>query len=133
MGVTFLLDTHVFLWLLGQPERIDAGVRATLAARDNTLLVSAASALEVATKVRIGKLSAPGLLESWDSRVAEMAAVELDVTSRHATLAGSLAWDHRDPFDRLLAAQAILENATLVTIDRHLLALPGLRCLTWVT
>ena len=131
MGVTFLLDTHVFLWLLGQPERIDASIRTTLAEHNNTLLVSAASALEVATKVRIGKLSAPGLLESWGSRVEEMAAVELDVTSRHATLAGSMTRDHRDPFDRLLAAQTILENATLVTVDRHLITLPGLRCLTW--
>lgn len=60
-----------------------------------------------------------------------MAAEQLDVTSRHATLAGSLTWDHRDPFDRLLAARAILENATLVTVDPHLVQLPGLRTLTW--
>lgn len=131
MGVTYLLDTHVFLWLLSEPLRIDAEVRETLASRENTLLVSAASALEVATKVRIGKLIAPGLVESWESRVKGLAAQELDVTSRHATLAGSLAWEHRDPFDRLLAAQAILENATLVTVDRNLLALPGVRSLTW--
>lgn len=131
MGVTFLLDTHVFLWLLAEPDRIDAQVLTTLAARDNTLLVSAASAMEVATKVYIGKLTAPGLPESWTSRVIDMGAIELDVTSRHATLAGSLAWQHRDPFDRLLAAQAILENATLVTVDRNLLTLPGLRSLTW--
>lgn len=131
MGVTFLLDTHVFLWLLADPARIDAEVRGTLASRDNMLLVSAASALEVATKVRIGRLNAPGLQESWSSRATDMGAKELDVTSRHATLAGSLAWDHQDPFDRLLAAQAILEDATLVTVDRHLLGLPGLRSLSW--
>jgi len=131
MGVRFLLDTHLFLWLLAAPQRIDKAVQETLANRENTLLVSAASALEVATKVRIGKLIAPGLVESWESRVKELAAEELDVSSRHATLAGSLSWEHRDPFDRLLAAQAILENATLVTVDRNLLALPGVRSLTW--
>ncbi len=131
MGMIHLLDTHVFLWLLAAPQRIDNAVQENLANRENTLLVSAASAMEVATKVRIGKLIAPGLVESWESRVKELAAEELDVSSRHATLAGSLSWEHRDPFDRLLAAQAILENATLVTVDSNLLALPGVRSLTW--
>ncbi len=130
MGVKFLLDTHIFLWLLAAPERIDERIRTPMASRKNALLVSAVSALEVATKVRIGKLTVPGLLESWESRVAGLGAVELDVTSRHATLAGSLQWEHRDPFDRLLASQAILEDATLVTVDRKLLELPGLRTLT---
>lgn len=131
MGVKLILDTHVFLWLLTVPERISADALQVLENRENELIVSAVSALEVSTKIRIGKLTAPGLVDSWSSLVAAKAAVELDITSRHASLAGSFQWEHRDPFDRLLAAQAILENAALVTVDGDLLALPGLRTLTW--
>lgn len=131
MGVKFLLDTHVFLWLLAKPERIEIGARQMLQSRENELLVSAVSALEVAIKVRIGKLKAPGLVDGWSSSVRDKAAVELDITSHHATMAGSLVWEHRDPFDRLLAAQAILESSTLVTVDANLLQLRGLRTLTW--
>ncbi len=128
----FLLDTHVFLWLLGEPERVAPSVRDTLADRRNEILVSAASALEVATKVRLGKLDAARpLVAAWSERLRELDADELPVTSAHAVLAGTMTWDHRDPFDRLLAAQALIENVVLVTADRALLLLPGLRTLTW--
>lgn len=128
----FLLDTHVFLWLLGEPERVAASVRDTLADRRNEILVSAASALEVATKVRLGKLDAARpLVAAWPERLRELDADELPVTSAHAVLAGTMTWDHRDPFDRLLVAQALIENVALVTADRALLLLPGLRTLTW--
>lgn len=129
MGVTHLLDTHVLLWLIGDPGKLTDKVRSTLADRSNRLLVSAASAMEVATKTRIGKLSAPGLTESWSHRLADIGADELAVTSEHALLAGSMAWEHRDPFDRLLVAQGIVESAVLVTRDEAISGLPAPRIL----
>ena len=92
------------------------------------MLVSAASAMEVATKVRLGKFQAASVLvETWATHVSSIGAADLPVSARHALLAGQLQWDHRDPFDRLLAAQALLDNLTLVTGDAQLLTLPGLR------
>lgn len=128
----FLLDTHVFLWLLGEPERVAPSVRDTLADRRDQILVSAASALEVATKARLGKLDAARpLVAAWSERLRELDADELPITSAHAVLAGTMTWDHRDSFDRLLAAQALMENLVLVTVDGALLHLAGLRTLTW--
>ena len=132
MGVTFLLDTHVFLWLLGAPARVAAHVREELADRANPLLVSAVSAMEVATKVRLGKLpAARHQVSSWSERVADVGAQELDLTTHQALLAGRLDWGHRDPFDRLLVAQALALNATLVTDDNALHGIPTLRSLGW--
>lgn len=127
----FLLDTHVFLWLLGSPDQVPASLREELAQPDNALLVSAASALEVATKVRIGKLDgARHLVATWSARVQDLRAQELAVSTEHALLAGSLDWPHRDPFDRLLVAQALVENLMIVSSDQQIAAVTGLR-LRW--
>lgn len=134
MGVTsgrFLLDTHVLLWLLGDPERVPHRIRDVLADRSNRLYVSAASALEVATKVRIGKLSASHLVDTWSERLRDIAADDLSLTSQHAILAGSLRWRRRDPFDRLLVAQALVDNLVLVTTDAAMTEVVGLRLKTW--
>ena len=73
MGVTYLLDTHVFLWLLGAPSRVPVDVRDALGNRRNELLVSAVSAMEVSTKLRLGKLaSARHLVATWHDRVADI-------------------------------------------------------------
>lgn len=132
MGVRFLLDTHVFLWLLGDPDRVPEPIAATLGDRRNTLLVSSVSAMEVATKVRLGKLEAARhLVPTWLKRVSEVGAEELPLTSAHALLAGSMTWEHRDPFDRLLVGQAIIENLTLVSIDAMVTSMPGIQVVTW--
>jgi PIN domain nuclease of toxin-antitoxin system len=82
------------------------------------LLVSTVSAFELSTKARLGKLdAAKPVLLAYAQYLDELGATELAVTSRHALVAGQLDWSHRDPFDRLLAAQALLEDATLVTRD----------------
>lgn len=131
MGVKYLLDTHVFLWLLGTPKLVPDALRDDLAHPDNELLVSAVSAMEVATKVRLGKLEpARHLVATWSARVQDLHASELPISTDHALLAGSLEWAHRDPFDRLLVAQGLVENVTLVTSDRQLSAISGLR-LRW--
>ncbi|RMI09552.1 type II toxin-antitoxin system VapC family toxin [Cellulomonas triticagri] len=119
---TYLLDTHVFLWLLADPDRVPEEVRSTLDDPRHDLAVSAASAMEIATKTRLGKLDGQPVLSSWRHAVAGIGARELPVTGEHGVLAGSLRWEHRDPFDRLLVAQAQLEPATLVTRDAAVVA-----------
>lgn len=131
MGVTYLLDTHVFLWLLAEPARIPGPVRDLLADRTNALVVSAISAFEITTKVRLGKLDAGELPVTMPWRVAQIGATTLPVSLEHAVFAGSMPWSHRDPFDRLLVAQATLGNLTLVTVDWALVNLPAPRILTW--
>ena len=128
MGVTYLLDTHVFLWLMGEPERVPAPIRSELAESGTEILVSAASAMEVATKVRLGRLEpARHLVDTWLARVHDLRARELAVSTPHALLAGSLTWAHRDPFDRLLVAQALIGNVALVTSDPAMSTVAGLR------
>ena len=116
--MTYLLDTHSFVWLLSSPDRMTESLRTELRSTANRLLVSAVSAMEVATKVRLGKFDAAApLVSTWDRRVDDIDAESLDLTTAHALHAGSMPWNHRDPFDRLLAAQAIVENVVLVTAD----------------
>jgi PIN domain nuclease of toxin-antitoxin system len=131
MGVKLLVDTHVLLWLLADPGRIDEDVRAALADATNPLLVSTASALEITTKARLGKLVAADLPITLPRRLERIGATVLTISLDHALLAGSMTWQHRDPFDRLLVAQATIEDATLVTVDRTLVGLPVPRILTW--
>lgn len=132
MGVTFLLDTHVFLWLLGEPDKVPDPIATELSDTQNTLLVSAVSAMEVATKVRLRKLdTVRHVVPTWTQRVADIGADELPLSSAHALLAGSLTWAHRDPFDRLLVGQAISDNLTLVTADATVAAMPGISVITW--
>lgn len=132
MGVTYLLDTHVVLWLLASPDKLPEEVRAVLAAGTTTLLVSAVSAMEVATKARSGRLpGAEPLVATWRARLTELRAEELPLTTDHALLAGSMRWEHRDPFDRLLVAQALVENLPFATVDATIRTVPGLRTLSW--
>ena len=131
MGVRHLVDTHVLLWLFSAPERISESVRDALADRSNPLLVSAASALEITTKIRLGKLDAAELTTTLGRRIEGIGADILPIALEHAVLAGSMPWPHRDPFDRLLVAQATIEDAILVTVDAALIDLPVPRILTW--
>jgi PIN domain nuclease of toxin-antitoxin system len=119
--VRLLLDTHVVLWLLGDPDQIIPNVREDIEDVNNAVIISAVCAWEIATKHAIGKLPLPESPQALLERaVAELRAVELAITRRHAIESASLPNHHRDPFDRLLVAQAVLEGATLVTAD-HLL------------
>jgi len=124
---SLLLDTHALAWAVGRPDRLSERARSAVADPANHLVVSAASAWELATKVRLGRFpEAEPLVAQYPSIVAELGAEPLPITDRHARRAGGLAWDHRDPFDRMLAAQALLEHATLVTRDEAFTALAGL-------
>ncbi len=111
-----LLDTHSFLWWLGGDQSLSEAARTTIAADDNTIFVSAASAWEIATKHRIGKL--PGvaaIVADLDGAVASQGFVGLPISLRHAQVAGALPGPHRDPFDRMLIAQAVVDNLVLIS------------------
>jgi PIN domain nuclease of toxin-antitoxin system len=114
--VRLLLDTHAFIWWVAGNPSLSQIARAAIDDPHNDVLVSAASAWEIATKHRIGKLPSAGpLAADVEAAIAGQGFVELPITTRHAQLAGSLPGPHRDPFDRMLIAQAILEGAVLLS------------------
>lgn len=131
MGVNgYLLDTHTFLWALSDPSKLGKEGRTAIENNDYPICVSAASAWEISTKFRIGKLpGASTVLDDFDQHVDRLGAVELRIGSNHALLSGSLDWGHRDPFDRMLAAQALTESLTLITRDGKFHELPQLQTL----
>jgi PIN domain nuclease of toxin-antitoxin system len=125
---SLLLDTHVLLWTLLTPDRIPEPTLAHIRDPGSDVVVSAATAWEIATKYRLGKLdTAAAVVHGYHDHLARLRARELPITSHHALTAGMLNWDHRDPFDRVIAAQCMTASLPLVTADTTLAALPGLR------
>ena len=111
-----LLDTHAFLWWMDGDRRLTARVRRAIADQSNQIFVSAASAFELATKARLGRLpAATDVASDVGACVASQGFQGLEVTVAHGQRAGELAGPHRDPFDRLLVAQALAEGLTLVS------------------
>src|ERR1051326_4331856 len=114
-----LLDTHALLWALAAPEQLSPHGAALLRDASNPILVSAASAWEIATKHRLGKLpGAEAIIGGYSAHLRTLRAEALPIRAEHALKAGSFDVEHRDPFDRVLAAQAILEGVPLLTNDR---------------
>ena len=113
----FLLDTHVLLWWLTDDPRLGASARQTIADAQNEVFVSAATGWEVAIKRALGKLRAPDELET---EIKDEGFVPLPITFRHAEQAGALPLLHRDPFDRVLIAQALAEDLILITNDERI-------------
>lgn len=119
--VTYLLDTHVFLWAAMQPGELSPKVRRLLENSANVLVVSAASAWEIAVKFRLGKLPfAKAVVRDFDEVTSRLAAQVLPISHVHALRAGGYRQDHRDPFDRILIAQAEIEGLPLISKDRAL-------------
>jgi PIN domain nuclease of toxin-antitoxin system len=113
-----LLDTHAMLWMLSGDKRMSRAARDVIDDPACNLIISTASLWEVAIKRSLGKLTAPLDLAR---RLAATGQVELlPIFPRHAEAVGELPWHHRDPFDRLLVAQALLEDLVLVSSDRQL-------------
>ncbi|MHB1264810.1 MAG: type II toxin-antitoxin system VapC family toxin [Gemmatimonadaceae bacterium] len=113
-----LLDTHALLWWLAGDESLSGVGRAAIGDMDNEVHVSAASAWEVATKHRIGKLPGAGpLVVDFAREIRAQGFLPLPISLEHAQVAGSLASEHRDPFDRMLVAQAREEKMALVSRD----------------
>lgn len=113
-----LLDTHALLWWWLDDRRLSARARRHIASEDHEVFASAATAWEIATKHRLGKLGLPDLTpQRYASLLADDGFVPLAITTGHARLAGSYPLPHRDPFDRVLAAQADIERLILVSRD----------------
>ena len=112
--MSLLLDTNVLIWWLQESPRLGKQIRETIT-EEPKVVVSAVSAVEIAAKVAIGKLRVPGDLAV---QITEQMMTELPVTVRHGVAVGQLPMHHRDPFDRLLIAQARCEGLTIVTADR---------------
>lgn len=113
-----LLDTHALLWWMFADRRLSRKAKGLLRDPGISVVVSSASAWEVATKFRLGRLDAARpLVDDFSGWMAKAGFVELPMTSEHAVRAGQWDVEHRDPFDRMLAAQARLEEVPLVTRD----------------
>lgn len=113
-----LLDTHTLLWWLADDPALSAAARRLIGARNNSILVSAASAWEIGTKVRLGKLpGAEELATDFRGRLARERFEPLPISVEHGIRAGLLPGPHRDPFDRMLAAQSQAENLAIVSND----------------
>ena len=111
-----LLDTHALIWWLAGDPALSAKARAAIEDEANPVAVSAASAMEVATKFRLGKLPDAALLaRDFEAIVAAQGFTELPISTRHARLAGAMDIAHKDPFDRFLIAQAQAEDMVLVS------------------
>jgi len=118
--VRILLDTHVWLWLLTTPDRISAETLEVLSNTENDLYLSVASAWEITIKYQLGKLPLP--CPPWEfvpDRLERDGILPLPVSMRHVLLTGRLPRLHRDPFDRLLVAQAKAEGMALYTADQQ--------------
>lgn len=115
-----LLDTHSLLWFDQEPDRFTPKVRKALRSKATTIFVSPVSVYELQRKLLIGKLpQAASLIQNIERRIVDYDFRFLPITARHALLAARLEWDHRDPFDRLLVAQAIEERCTIVSADHR--------------
>jgi PIN domain nuclease of toxin-antitoxin system len=116
--VKLLLDTHAFLWWLDGDRRLSLRARRAIAAERNAVWVSALSAFEIVLKARLGRLPrAAAVADDLAGAILSQEFIALDVTVAHAQRAGDLPLTHRDPFDRLLAAQAIHEGLHFVSND----------------
>jgi PIN domain nuclease of toxin-antitoxin system len=124
----YLLDTHALLWWLNGHDELSLPARAIIEDRRNIIYISAASAWEIATKFRKGKVpSAAAILPDLASMLLAEGFTDLPITSAHMVRSALLPTNHADPFDRILAAQAIMENLALISRDEKL---PSLGALT---
>jgi len=118
--VRFLLDTHTFLWLQTDVERLPSGLLSELERADQ-LILSAASGWEIAIKQQLGKLPLPEPASTYvPTRMRQSGIDALPIEMSHALAAGELPIHHRDPFDRVLVAQAVLLDLPLVSTDTQL-------------
>jgi PIN domain nuclease of toxin-antitoxin system len=123
MATGLLLDTHAALWWATDPSELDAATHSSIDDLDVAVWFSAASAWELAIEVRTGRLTVD--VRRLVDRLATNGIGVLGIGVDDAIAAGALDWDHRDPFDRMLAAQAVRHDLRLATRDAHLTAFLG--------
>ena len=132
MGNRYLLDTHAFLWATYKPtvHKLSGQARNVLEDPESELFISSVSIFEISNKYRIGKLPEfRPIAENIMKTLNGLGAKELPLDWERAYLAGSLDWEHKDPFDRMLAAQAQMENMILITCDKVFDDAPGVETL----
>ena len=128
--VEYLLDTHTYLWALRGEQKLGNKAKKIILNTKFVKFVSAVSAYEIMYKHQLGKLPEyESIAENYFEALHKFGADELPINVRHAHFAGKFDWTHRDPFDRLLAAQAFTENMALLTNDTAFDALPWLNTL----
>jgi len=121
----FLLDTHLLLWAAAEPERLSSAARILLEAQEHELVFSAASLWEVAIKSALGRKDFKVDAAVLRRGLIENGYLELPVSGDHAVAVATLPGLHKDPFDRLLVAQAQVAGITLLTADPQVAAYPG--------
>ncbi|MCL1884401.1 MAG: type II toxin-antitoxin system VapC family toxin [Defluviitaleaceae bacterium] len=130
-AVNYLLDTHTLLWAVRDEMKLGKNAFSIIENINNQLFVSAVSVYEIVYKHQLGKLSEYDYFaENFFDIISKLNAKELPLNMNHAHFAAKLKWAHRDPFDRLLAAQAFVENLTLLTNDPMFEELPNIT-ITW--
>jgi PIN domain nuclease of toxin-antitoxin system len=123
--VRLLLDTHLLLWAAYTPQRLSLPAREAIAGADNELLFSAASLWEIAIKTGLGRADFQVDVRRFRRELLEHAYHELPVTGEHVAAVSHLPFIHRDPFDRLLVAQAMVEGIALFSADATVAAYGG--------
>jgi len=119
MGEKLLLDTHALIWWSFEPQKLSAIAYAAIEDAENHIFISAVTAMEIATKVRKGRLQwARPLASDFTRQVEEAEFKQLSITCEHAEKAGGLQFAHRDPWDRLLIAQAQIEQMVLISNEQ---------------
>ena len=129
-SVGYLLDTHTFLWAAHDESKLSDTTKKAIIDNPSKVRISAVSAYEITNKYRLGKLPEYAYLaENYFEILHNFGADELLISTQHTHFAGKFDWSHRDPFDRLLAAQAFTENLVLLTNDIAFNSLPWLNVL----
>jgi PIN domain nuclease of toxin-antitoxin system len=118
VSLNLLLDTHILIWATTSPDRLDENLREAVLAHENQVFISSVTLWEIAIKKAAGRLKFP--IEQYESIARRMGAAILPILPNHAIAAGALPRHHDDPFDRMLIAQATVENLVLATTDRQI-------------
>lgn len=120
-----LLDTHIFLWWLFNDPKLSLQIKDIIAEPDNPIFISSASVWEITTKHRIGRLPfASSVANDVPYYINKAGFKPLSINPEHAQLAGSWDLEHRDPFDRMIAAQAKIEDVELISVDKDMKKFP---------
>ncbi len=116
--IRVLLDTHALLWALAEPAKLSRRARTIMTDITSEIVVSSVSAFEIARKHQLGKLTgADAVLHGYGGHVRRLGATEVGLSGIHALLAARLPGKHRDPFDRFIAAQSLVEDLPVITRD----------------
>ena len=119
--MNLLVDTHVLIWILNDSSELKSHHYEMMEDADNTIFFSAASIFEMMTKARIGKLILPPDFSNDILKIyRDFSYVQLAITAEHANVAGKLVSEHKDPWDHMLAAQSIVEDMSVMTVDSRI-------------